>query len=215
MKILCPHCGNKTPFKKILEHNFEDDEVYQSEGEETGITWDICYEGYACSTCENIVLYVIVDDDEHQLVYPTGKFLDYRVPKEIRKCYEEASRIRKSAPNAYAVMIRKALEAICNDHKIKKGKLHYRLEGLCKKTNIPSVFAETSFILKKLGNIAVHETTLSITVSMTWSIDSFFKALVEYLYVAPSKLEEFVKMTEKFEEKLKSSKLSTSIKTSS
>jgi hypothetical protein len=45
-------------------------------------------------------------------------------------------------------------------------------------------------VLRTLGNEAVHEGK-EVSVYTTWLLDDFFKAIVEYIYVAPSKLARF------------------------
>lgn len=59
--------------------------------------------------------------------------------------------------------------------------------------DIPSTLAKMTDVLRTLGNTAAHEAPDEITVPMTWAIDEFFRAIVEYVYIAPAKLETFQK----------------------
>ena len=113
------------------------------------------------------------------------------MPEAIRVCYAEAVRIQKIAPNAYAVMLRRSLEALCDDRGVKKGSLHVRLLELAKRGEIPPILAEMTSVLRSLGNAGAHYDQQKITVPITWAMDEFFRAILEYVYVAPSKLDAF------------------------
>jgi len=66
---------------------------------------------------------VVEDKDFHlaDLIWPDPGVLHQAVPKAVAECYIEASRIKNLAPNAFAVQIRRALEALCDDRGAKKG----------------------------------------------------------------------------------------------
>ncbi len=88
-------------------------------------------------------------------------------------------------------MIRRALEAICDDRGIEKGSLVQRLRQLAERGEVPPLLAEVSDTLRILGNLGAHSSDMSVTPPDTWAIDDFFRAIIEYVYVAPSKLNEF------------------------
>jgi len=151
-----------------------------------------------CETCNEILLYHafidIVDDKNFhrtELIWPDPGVLHESVPKAIAECYSEAGRIKKSAPNAFAVQIRRALEALCDDRGAKKGNLQARLQDLASRGEIPPVLAEMTDVLRLLGNIGAHAADQSIKPGDVPAIDNFFRAIIEYVYVAPSKLKEF------------------------
>jgi hypothetical protein len=196
----CPHCGNTAPQRLAYQHTYVttgyalDDESRIQDGP------PCTYYVAICSTCEEILLYHSicgVVSDEHftraALLYPKSGELHESVPAPVRGSYSEAARIRNVAPNAYAVMVRRALEAICDDRGIPPGSLHKRLEELVGRGEIPPRLAEMSAVLRILGNTGAHSAPKSVTVPMTWAMDEFFRAIVEYVYVAPSKIAEFSK----------------------
>lgn len=78
------------------------------------------------------------------------------------------------------------------------GPLHNRLEQLAKRGEIPPVLAEMTTVLRVLGNAGAHNSAQKITVPLTWVMDEFFRAVVEYVYIAPSKLEEFKQELESY-----------------
>jgi hypothetical protein len=125
------------------------------------------------------------------LLYPSKVELDESVPDTVKSSYDEALRISNIAPNAFAVMLRKALEAICIDRGVTQGNLHSRLQELARRGELPATLAEMTSILRILGNVGAHPDEQSITIPLTWGMKEFFRAVVEYVYVAPNKIKKF------------------------
>lgn len=153
-----------------------------------------------CSTCNDLLLYhnfIDQTDREHfceaTLIHPSNRQLPDSVPDTIRQAYAEAARIQNIAPNAYAVMVRRALEAVCDDRKVQNGSLQKRLAILAGRGELPATLVEMTTILRTLGNSGAHYTIKGVTALMTWGMDEFFRAIVEYVYIAPSKIERFRK----------------------
>lgn len=193
----CPHCGNRAPQKLIRRQRYLERTWSGPDGAEIDPThWSTFI--VVCETCGQILLYDnLADetDDAHfdtcELVYPRSARLHISVPRRIAEVYEEASRIREIAPNAFAVQIRRALEALCEDRGVRKGALQTRLRTLTESREIPPVLAEASEVLRLLGNVGAHRSDESVHPLLATAIDDFFRAIVEYVYVAPSKLEDF------------------------
>ena len=197
VKGFCPHCGNTAPQSLLFSHSYTS-AGYSPEGTKDEEGPPCTYYAATCATCGDLLLYhSFLDEHGEQnftsadLMYPKSVELNDSVPDVVRKCFAEAARVQNVAPNAYAVMIRRALEAICDDRGIAKGTLVKRLEALVKKGEIPPTLAEITSVLRVLGNVGAHDTTQSVTVPQTWSMDEFFRAVIEYVYVAPSKLRKF------------------------
>jgi hypothetical protein len=110
--------------------------------------------------------------------------------------FQEAKRIQNISPNAFAVLMRRGLEAMCDERAVAAGNLAKRLEVLAKKGEIPPVLAEITGVLRTLGNSGAHNTNQTVTVPMTWAMEEFFRALVEYVYIAPSRLQQFRKKSD-------------------
>ena len=94
-------------------------------------------------------------------------------------------------------LIRRALEALCDDRKVAPGTLHSRLASLANKGEIPPVLVEITSVLRTLGNSGAHNTEQKVKAPMNWRMDTFFRTLVEYVYVAPARLDEFRKSVAK------------------
>jgi len=160
-----------------------------------------------CETCGHVLVYDNPGDQFEEkefhycnLVYPKSGRLHHSVPETIRSVYEEAHRIKEIAPNAFAVQIRRALEAICEDRNAKKGNLQKRLEELSSKGEMPPVLSEASDALRLLGNIGAHGINDSVHPLQASAMDEFFRAIVEYVYVAPSRLAEFKERIHKYKQ---------------
>jgi hypothetical protein len=200
----CPHCSNVAPQRLLCAYTFEETRPYDKSfdfGPGEGPTHR--YFLSCCSTCKDALLYISTYDpcppeefDKGAVVYPHGVTLDSSVPENVRTAYDEALRIQHNAPHAYSLMLRRALEAICDDKGVKSGSLKFKLDQLAAQGQLPPVLAEMTWILRTLGNAGAHDTSARISVYTTWALDSFFRAVIEYVYVAPSKLAHFKKQLE-------------------
>lgn len=192
----CPHCGNRAPQRLIHTQEYLGQGYSMDGSVDNNIP--CAYYVAVCETCNEILLYdvfgdIVEDKDFHRadLVWPDPGVLHQSVPKAITECYVEAARIKNLAPNAFAVQIRRALEALCDDRSAKKGVLQLRLQDLVSRGEIPPVLAEMTDVLRLLGNIGAHAADQSIKPGHVLAIDDFFRVIIEYVYVAPSKLKEF------------------------
>lgn len=203
--LRCFHCENTTPHECLFECSAPATWC-DSDGELMDNDQDDCpdpendYVLIRCQTCFKVSLYwkfSRIDWDEAfqaneaVLEYPVQYSFPLCVPEVISSIYYEAKRIQNRSPNAFAVLLRRALEAICNDRGATKGSLAVRLKELAKRREIPEQLAEISSVLRELGNAGAHHSSQRVTISLTWMMDAFFKTLVEYLYVAPDRLKEF------------------------
>lgn len=194
----CPHCSNECTHQKTFEYNTatkEWDELRENLLGESQCTYFLAI----CETCNHPLLYYIdentgvcdstaSDFQNAELVWPQGFELDYIVPDTITHCYRTAARLRDSDPNAYAMQIRRALEALCDERGTVKSGLQRRLQDLAFKNEIPPLLAEMSEMLRVLGNVGAHDHQHYLSVSDTRVIDDFFRTVVEYVYVAPSRI---------------------------
>jgi hypothetical protein len=117
--------------------------------------------------------------------------LGIAVPRGIAAIYEEAILIKELAPNAFAVQIRRALEALAADKGVKKGTLQDQLNELAKNGDIPPNLARASDLLRVMGNVGAHASPQSVHPLLAHVIDEFFRAVIEYVYIAPERLAEF------------------------
>ena len=101
------------------------------------------------------------------------------------------SRIEHIAPNAFAVQIRRALEAICIERGATKGTLVQNIQELANRGDIPKTLAEASDLLRLIGNVGAHAGDRDVHPLQAYSLGRFFRAIIEYLYVSPKTIQEF------------------------
>ena len=198
----CPHCCNRAPQKLVSTHHYLERHWYLESGKESEpAPWSTFVA--SCETCHQVLLYENPADcfSEEEFHFGTLKFPEYglhhSVPEKIRKVYDEASRIKWKAPNAFAVQIRRALEALCDERKAKGNNLNAQLQDLAKKNEIPIVLSELADTLRLLGNKGAHSGTEEVHQFQVNELDEFFRVIIEYVYVAPGKLEDFKKTLRK------------------
>lgn len=188
----CPHCGNNAP-QKLVHDARHLEKGWSQDGKEENFPWGTFVA--VCGTCSQVLVYDNIGGQwEPQqfhyadLVYPRSGHIHYTVPKNIREAYAEAHRIKQLAPGAFAVQIRRALEAVCEDRGANKGTLQVRLKELTDAGELPAALSEAGDAVRLLGNIGAHGIGVSIHPTQALALDELFRAIVEYLYVSPYRL---------------------------
>lgn len=184
----CDHCGSITSQKILFQHtgaeSFEDEAM---------LTFQVDYVLTECETCNSILLYGRPEYDDEiflgHVLYPAQSNLSTSIPIEIRQVYAEAKMISKLAPNAFAVQIRRALEYLCDDKKISGRNLNEQVKNMVEMGLVPPVLATMTNGLRILGNVGAHASSVEVEAKDVVLIDDFFKAILEYIYVAPGKIE--------------------------
>lgn len=199
----CPHCCNTAP-QLLVHHQYHLEKAYAtSDGAESEYPWSTFVA--VCETCLHVLVY---DNTGNQwepeqfhlsdLVYPKSSYLHYCVPPLIKNAYNEAHRIKVIAPSAFAVQIRRALEAICDEQGANRGNLQSRLGALSDAGKLPPILSDAGDLLRLLGNIGAHGISETIHPLQANSLDEFFRAIVEYIYIAPYRLNEVKAQMKKY-----------------
>ena len=190
----CPNCGNVAP-QKLIHTQHSTTLGWSRDGE--SYEFDVTFFVASCETCNWVLVYRSMGDSDPKyftsadLDYPDSGQLHSSVPEPIRDLYSEAFRVRHSSANAFAVLVRKALEAICVDRGAGKGNLFENLRVLASRGDIPQKLSEVTDVLRLLGNIGAHAGEEQVRPWHVWTIDRFFRVIAEYIYVAPARLKEF------------------------
>lgn len=179
----CPHCGNTAPQVAKQWMRTADPDLLMALAQ--------------CQTCSGVLLYRHTQYFGHtegvELVWPAPGDLHKAVPDAVKKIYAEAAKIKRLAPNGFANQIRRALEAVCKDRNATKRTLAENLQELADRGEMPPTLAEMTVVLRQLGNIGSHLGDEDIHPSYVEPLDDFFRAIVEYVYIAPHKISEFKK----------------------
>lgn len=193
--IKCNHCGNKAPMKIVAEHS-EVDPIRDHDGDVVDEAHD-CFELVRCPACEKISLRNYsygpwVDSDSDviiEVLYPKEPSTIRGLSKEVQKAYEAALRVRSIDPNAFAVLLGRVLDKICEDRKAEGRSLSDRLDDLAKRGEIPSRLSEMAKSLKDLRNVGAHANLGELTAKEIPFLDDLCRAILEYVYSGPELLE--------------------------
>lgn len=141
-----------------------------------------------CPSCEEINLSVEDDEGGISVLWPSeGKELE-GLPGEVARAYKAARAVRTVDPNAFAVLLGRVLELVCLDRKAKGNALHDKLQDLADKGEIPGRLAEMAHQLRILRNIGAHATLGELTHAEVPVVDDLCRAILEYVYTAPSRI---------------------------
>ncbi len=190
--FLCPHCLSEAPHKLTFHH------CPKRSGETRVRDFDV-YWISICEACNEITIWgdkkfvglVGFHTEKHSVIFPPKETFFGEIPERISKIYQEAKFIIKLSPNGFSVLIRKALEAICDDKLISKGNLVSRLERLVSQEKIPQIIEDITNILRIIGNIGAHEGNEDVSSEYAAVLDEFFRIIIEYVYVIPKKVLSF------------------------
>jgi Domain of unknown function (DUF4145) len=190
----CPHCSNVAQHRlvhtqKYLTHG------YYMDGRKTEDDVPCAYFVATCRTCNAVLVYLAEGDVPSEtdfvaagLVWPEPGILNESVPESVRKCYGEAVSVKRRSPSSFAVQVRRSLEALCTDRKAEGRTLHDKLAWLATRGELPQVLVDMTGILRLLGNKGAHASDEEVQPGHVDAIDEFFRAIIEYVYVAPEKI---------------------------
>lgn len=159
------------------------------------------YSFLICPKCHGPLLVVQEDfgegwDDPYRL-FPPQERINPFYPEPIKKAYLEANACFKAkAYTAAAIMCRKTLEGICNEHKIGGENLALSLQEMKNQGIIENRLFEWADMLRISGNEAVHDLSVTISADDARDIIEFTNALLEYLFTFRDKYTQYIKRQE-------------------
>ena len=106
----------------------------------------------------------------------------------VSKAYTSAKNVRFVDPNAFAVLAGRTLEFVC-EHEQAQGKvLADKLKYLADSGRIPQILARMCQQLRMLRNLGAHANEDEVKQDDVPYILDFVTTILEYLYVAPTKV---------------------------
>jgi hypothetical protein len=168
-----------------------------TEHEERGVTWNAgnVFELLKWPACGGVTLRTYYwhdglmdpgDDVDHKVLYPTERAKPRGLPEELAADYEAAERVKAISPNAYAVLLGRVLELVCEDRQAKGESLHEKLKDLSAKGEIPAKLVEVAQSLKDLRNVGAHAALGNLTAGEVPILEDLTRAILEYVYSAPA-----------------------------
>ncbi|TFG78112.1 MAG: DUF4145 domain-containing protein [Thermodesulfobacteriales bacterium] len=149
-----------------------------------------------------------VNEIEYTNLYPKDEECPRGLPSKIESGYQAAQRVRNIDANAYAVLLGRVLDLVCDDRNATGDTLDKRLKSLSKRGEIPEKLIDVSSGLRKLRNIGAHADLGELSSDVLPVLDGLTRAILEYVYFAPLLIEE----TEKRLDKLKKKKAKNTLK---
>lgn len=188
----CDHCGKRTTFAIRTEYTYVAQVETGYYGDST--IWRImqcleCLKPTLVQTIKSpINLYGTISKPRVEILYPAEKLPLSDLPTRIERAYLATLKV-KYEPNAFAVLAGRTLEMLCNHENVPGKVLAHRLENLANSGRIPLPLAQMALQLKQLRNLGAHAAEDEVNEEDVPIILDFLEAILEYLYVAPAKIE--------------------------
>lgn len=191
----CNHCSNVCPMEIVSQYN----QVKTHHDERHNIEWDAgtIYEILLCPACDGILLEryyyhsgVHPEGTEPVVLWPVQESEILGLPDKVRKAYEAAKKVKAVDTNAFGVLLRRLLEIVCNEQKASGRTLDKKIEDLVKRGDLPEKLASLASSLRRMGNIAAHDSDVELSEQEAPCLDALSRAVLEYVYHAPALLRE-------------------------
>ena len=169
--------------------------------EDDADTWEegCVYRLLACQGCEGVVLQRDFFDsryDDYEVpsafttLYPQPDTMPKVLPAPVRAEYDAAVKVKPINANAYAVLLGRVFDKVCEDRKAQGKTLSERLADLAARGEIPKVLADMAQGLRQLRNVGAHADLGDLTAEEIRLLDAILRAILEYLYRAPKLINE-------------------------
>ena len=198
---LCLHCGKLTMLRIRTEYVYSiNEEDYKGTNDINRIKWTLLQ----CPEClaPTLIQADLVTKREYygdtwkttteaiRSLYPFERQLPESLPESIGKLYVEAIKVKLLSPSSCAVLVRRTLEAVCQHENATGKTLAQRLKSLADTGKIPQTLVDVALHLKQLGNLGAHfDVNDDVTVEDVSIILDFVELILDYLYVAPAKIQ--------------------------
>lgn len=140
--------------------------------------------------------------DKPSRIFPVREDLvGWSVPKGIRNAFAEAVRcLNAKSYTAAAIMCRKTLEGVCEEHKVPGKALQQRIEALKDAGVIEGRLYQWADELRLVGNEAAHDVSIEVTAQDASDTVDFTRAVLEYVYTFRDQFERFKQRRQKAEQ---------------
>jgi hypothetical protein len=186
--VTCGHCNNRAPMKIVATYSqVTNPDPTSSESWDRG---DV-YELLLCPSCNKVALqeyfwHEMMDFDNISIkvLYPADRS-PLGLPVSIQEAYNDALQVRTVNANAYAVLIGRVLEMVCDDRNATGKELYAKLQDLAIKGEIPDKLVGIANSLRNLRNVGAHASLGKLTEAEIPILDDLCRAILEYVYSAP------------------------------
>jgi len=194
--LTCNHCSNvsamaiKACYSQVKTYESVDDVTPPWEEGDT-------YYLLLCPSCNKVTLmkryyhsFFEGDDGDHEalrpvMLYPTKLKIPEGLPDDINKSYMAALKVRSIDANAYAVLLGRVLDKLCDNRSAQGESLYDKLKYLAEEGEIPLKLSEMAHSLRQLRNVGAHANLGELTPAEIPFLDALCNAVLEYVYSAP------------------------------
>jgi len=212
--LTCGHCGNHAPMDIVVNYFLSTKSIYDDPEDEYYHRYDP-EEGYRfklllCLACKEVTIWKYFESDlideeliKIEILYPSDKLKLTGLPSQIQRAYEISLKVRVIDANAYAVLLGRILEMVCEDRKATGKDLNNKLKDLAAKGEIPEKLVGVADNLRHLRNVGAHFSFGELTREEIPILDDLCRAILEYVYSAKYLTNKAVQRVERFKEKQK------------
>ncbi len=177
---------------------------YETFDEEAGVQLKFTFA--KCPQCDGPLLLVQEQWgdtwDKPSRIFPVREDqVGWSVPKGIRNAFAEAARcLNVKAYTAAAIMCRKTLEGVCEEHKVAGRTLQERIQALKDTGVIEGRLYQWADELRLVGNEAAHDVSVEVSAQDANDTVDFTRAVLEYVYTFRDQFERFKQRRQKAEQ---------------
>lgn len=209
--LKCRHCGNYAPMNIAASYYlstkpelyYPEDEYYNPQPNQ-----GYNYELLLCLACKKVTLreyfehdYMDPEDIKLETLYPPQGLKLVYLPSSVQKAYEAALKARAIDANAYAILLGRMLEVVCENRKVQRENLFDKLKALAEKGEIPNNLMGVAHGLRMLRNIGAHEPLEGLSSDEIPILDDLSRAILEYIYIAPTLARQAEERSKRLKEK--------------
>jgi hypothetical protein len=184
--IKCLHCQNRSRMPVVAQY---DDVERREDGLEAGTTWEVL----RCAACDDVTLrrafwHEMMDSSEIEwrVIYPSATTGSIEgLPQKIGRAWNAAQQVRRIDANAFAVLVRRVLDLVCEEQGANGHSLAIRLRDLASRGVIPGPLADIANNARSFGNIGAHADLGDLKPDEAALADDLCTAVLEYVYAAP------------------------------
>jgi len=166
------------------------------------------YEVLACPKCDQVTLrsgrwHEMMEPEDWcgKVIYPNERQEIEGLPEDVEREFRAAEKVSGISANAYAVLLGRVLDVVCDDRKALGDTLYARLSDLAKRNEMPKNLAEIAQKLRQLRNVGAHADLGTLTGDEVPVLAALCKAVLEYVYSAPKLVARVESLLSKLKEK--------------
>lgn len=132
------------------------------------------------------------------LITPSEREVDYRLPKNIRVCFSEAlGCFKHGLYQATAIMCRKALEGMCRSQLSRFRNLYDGIQQLHRTGIIDQIFHKWANSLREDGNLAAHDIEIRVSKTNAEHMLDFTEGVLDYVFIMREQFDRYQKQRSK------------------